>query len=198
MVELIHWINAQGWSPATSTNYSLRHPEQPDLCLVSRSGVDKALFKSSDLLLMNRQGQQVNSETPAKSSAETAIHLMLFQQTDCQAILHTHSLADTVLSRHYAGQGMIRLSDYELLKGLRGITSHDHCIEIPIFPNTQDIDTLSQDVRQRLRETPALPGFLIAGHGLYTWGKSLAEAKRHLEVFQFLFNCELETLKIAH
>ncbi len=35
----------------------------------------------------------------------------------------------------------------------------------------------------------AAHGFLIAGHGLYAWGRDVAEARRHVEGFEFLCEC---------
>ncbi|MET1163044.1 MAG: class II aldolase/adducin family protein, partial [Pseudoxanthomonas sp.] len=39
--------------------------------------------------------------------------------------------------------------------------------------------------------------YLIDGHGLYAWGRDMAEARRHLEAFEFLFHCELELRKLG-
>ncbi len=196
LVQVIHWINANGWSPATSTNYSMRHPENPELCYVSRSGVDKSTFKESDFILMDLQGHQVDQEHLQKASAETALHLTLLQRSDCSVVLHTHSLADTLLSRKHGAHGHIELAGYELLKGLRNIDTHDTRVQVPILPNTQDIESMSEDLKQLLADASLNSGFLIESHGFYTWGRSLAEAKRHLEVFQFLFQCEWDMQRV--
>jgi methylthioribulose-1-phosphate dehydratase len=48
---------------------------------------------------------------------------------------------------------------------------------------------LAKRVQQRLSDTtnPLRHGFLIRGCGLYTWGRDLDEARRHVESFEFLF-----------
>ena len=81
-----------------------------------------------------------------------------------------------------------------MLKGLDGIRSHETFEEVPIFANSQDIADLSSRIRRRFAtpewRNPARPpfhGFLLARHGLYTWGRDLAEARRHVEIFEFLF-----------
>lgn len=127
----------------------------------------------------------------SKPSAETGIHLMLYQATDANVILHTHSKADTLLSRLFSHESKVIIEGYELLKGLRSISTHEASIDVPIFPNNQDIEALSEQIRSHLNQNPNALGALIESHGFYTWGRTLAEAKRHLEVFQFLFDCEL-------
>jgi methylthioribulose-1-phosphate dehydratase len=44
-----------------------------------------------------------------------------------------------------------------------------------------------QQVEAILTEQPNVHGFLIRRHGLYTWGRDLDEAKRHVEILEFLF-----------
>jgi methylthioribulose-1-phosphate dehydratase len=117
------------------------------------------------------------------------LHVALAGAAGAGAVLHTHSVMGTVLSERFLPNGSLPIAGYEMLKGLAGITTHETAIEVPIFPNTQDIPDLAARLTERLRD-PAAPmphGFLIAGHGLYAWGENLAAARRHIEVFEFLF-----------
>ncbi len=196
LAKLIREINQQGWSPATSTNYSLRHATQTELCYVSRSGVDKSRFEASDFLLLGLDGRLQSGFEDKTPSAETDIHLMLYRQTNAGCILHTHSIADTLLSRYYYPQGELRLEAYELLKGIGKISTHDTQCLVPIFANTQNIAALSEQMAEYLANNPSCYGMLIERHGFYTWGATLQDAKRHLEVFQFLFECELKWLSL--
>jgi methylthioribulose-1-phosphate dehydratase len=95
----------------------------------------------------------------------------------------------TLLSDLYAAEGGFEIEGYEMLKGLAGITTHDTSIWVEIFDNTQDIPILADQVRAKLadRERPLRHGYLIRRHGLYTWGKDLEEARRQIEIFEFLF-----------
>ena len=111
-------------------------------------------------------------------------------------MLHTHSPVQTIASRLYAGAGHIRLEGYELLKAFQGNTTHDDTIDVPVFANTQDMHTLAAQV-DALLDQKTLWGYLIDGHGLYAWGRDMAEARRHLEAFEFLFHCELELRKLG-
>jgi ribulose-5-phosphate 4-epimerase/fuculose-1-phosphate aldolase len=80
--------------------------------------------------------------------------------------------------------GHLRLVDLEMLKGLEGIHSHNTAIAIPILANSQDMRQLSLAALPHLDTAPH--GLLIAGHGLYVWGHSLPQARRHLEILEFL------------
>jgi methylthioribulose-1-phosphate dehydratase len=75
-----------------------------------------------------------------------------------------------------------------MLKGLSGVTTHEACVSIAVVPNTQDIAALAESLEGRLAagDPDLRHGFLMAGHGLYTWGADLAEARRHIEVLEFL------------
>lgn len=197
IVDLVLWINSQGWSPATSTNYSIKNPVKQDHLFISKSGVDKSLFTSDDFLEMSVDGEKAEGFENIKSSAETEIHLSLYKNTDAQVILHTHSVADTIISRLLSAKKEVVLKNYEVLKGLVGIETHEVEITIPIFGNTQDISLFSSDLENYIiNNKKPFYGFLMESHGFYTWGKNISESKRHLEVFQFLFLCELELLKI--
>lgn len=195
LVRLILWINSRGWSPATSTNYSFRNGDNPLSIAISQSGIDKSEFSIENLMLIDENGVSLPNFSHLKSSAETFLHTVLYQENaDVNVILHTHSVYGTILSQHFLSKGELLLSGYEVLKGIGNNKTHEVTVAMPIFPNTQDISTLSEDFRQRYRAEPEMQGYLIAGHGLYTWGKTFAEAKRQLEVFEFLLECEYRRL----
>jgi methylthioribulose-1-phosphate dehydratase len=188
-----------GWAPATSTNYSVRLPDDaaPAYCAITSSGVDKGSIEVEHILATDQHGRPIDAEGP-KPSAETPLHLLLYRTMGAGAVLHTHSLSAALLSKlaHYEGQ--VRLTGWELLKGLRGIETHDTEISLPVFPNSQDMQTLSTHVEQSLSKKQSCYGFLLAGHGLYVWGKDITEAKRHLEVLEYLLQCQWEVTRHGH
>lgn len=192
LLAVIHWFHAKGWAPATSTNYSFRNPAPAnDTYTISRSGVDKGLFQASDFMEVNAQGNALEAYKGIKPSAETLLHTMLYEKPEVQAILHTHSIVNTACSWIHRADKSLTLEGFELLKGLAGITTHETNIQLPIFENSQDIQALSAEIREGMANYLGVPGFLLAGHGLYAWGSSIAEAKRHIEVFEFLMECLL-------
>ena len=174
----------------TSSNYSVVLGREPLELLVTASGKDKGRLEEADFVQVNADGAPTFDGQP-KSSAETLLHVVLAQQPDVGAVLHTHSVWSTVLSQAHYEQGALEIRDFEMLKGLEGVQTHQHKEWVRIFDNTQDIPSLAKTVATELQEpdTRLQHGFLIRQHGLYTWGRDLFEARRHLEVFEFLFEC---------
>lgn len=82
------------------------------------------------------------------------------------------------------GVAYLEIRNLEMLKGIAGITTHRSEIRIPVLANDQDLARLSSRAVPHLGRAPA--GLLIAGHGLYAWGQELSEARRHLEILEFL------------
>ena len=185
-------LSVRGWTPATSSNFSRRMDDHH--VAITVSGRDKGKLTEADIMVVDLDGKPV--ATDQKSSAETLLHTQLykrFPQIGC--VLHTHSQAQTIASRLFAGAGRVRLEGYELLKAFAGNTTHDTEIEIPVLPNTQDMHTLAAQV-DVLLDSERIWGYLIDGHGLYAWGRDMAEARRHLEAFEFLLGCKLELRKL--
>lgn len=194
LCSLGRWIANRHWVPATGGNFSIRQGD--NLALVTASGKDKGELSPQDLLPVSWQGEQLSSPqgTP---SAETALHAQLYQLDPAiKVVLHTHSVAATVFSRVIAEQQHL-FNGYEMQKAISGVTSHEQSLPLAIFDNTQDIPALAQQVKQRWQTKPLNFGLLVRGHGLYVWGYSLEQAKRHLEGWEFLINCELERIKLT-
>lgn len=199
LVELARWASRNGWAPATSTNYSVRLPEEaaPALCAITGSGIDKATIDHEHILAVDRYGRPLQQGLVAPS-AETLLHVMLYRSTNAGAVLHTHSLAATVLSRRALSKGHLVLSGWELLKGLDAVDTHAATVVVPIYPNSQDIPALAASIEPSLAQPQPSWAFLLAGHGLYAWGDTISSAQRHLEALEFLLQCELEMSRHDH
>jgi len=185
LVEAARFLSQKGWTPATSSNFSARIAGVEGAIAISRSGVDKAGFSAADVMVIDNRGANV-WPAEARSSAETLIHLAIYDSFDAGAVLHTHSVNATAFSIVHAKEERVTFSGLELLKGLSGITTHEASIEVPIFPNDQDMGRFAAMLRRGLAGA-GIYGFLVEGHGLYSWGKALSDARRHIEVFEFLF-----------
>jgi methylthioribulose-1-phosphate dehydratase len=185
-------LAARGWTPATSSNFSRRIDAQH--AAITVSGRDKGRLSEDDIMVVDLEGQPVATDN--KSSAETLLHTQLYKRfPEVGCILHTHSQNQTIASRLFAGAGQMRLDGYELLKAFRGNDTHETEVVVPVLPNSQDMHTLAAQVDALLDRRP-MWGYLIDGHGLYAWGADMAEARRHLEAFEFLIGCELELRKL--
>jgi methylthioribulose-1-phosphate dehydratase len=101
------------------------------------------------------------------------------------AVLHTHSIWSTILSEA-VGEDGLAIEGYEMLKGLAGVDTHQHREWLPLVENTQDWVAAMPEVEAMLARHPDAHGFLIRRHGLYTWGRDLAEVRRQLETLEFL------------
>jgi len=182
-----------GWTPATSSNFSHRLDDRH--AAITVSGRDKGRLTENDIMVIDLDGKAVDSEH--RPSAETLLHTQLYRRfPEIGCVLHTHSQNQTVASRLYAGIGHVHLAGYELLKAFAGNTTHDTELDLPVLPNSQDMPTLAAQV-DALLDDRCMWGYLIDGHGLYTWGRDMAEARRHLEALEFLLGCELQ-LKALH
>lgn len=187
LIETGRDFHQRGWSLGTSSNYSIVVMRDPLTLLMTGSGFDKGRLTSEQFLLVDENAAAIG-ETTLKPSAEALLHTALAKQ-GAGAVLHTHSVAATVLSEHFLKDGSLRIAGYEMLKGLSGITTHEAEAAIEIYPNTQDIASLAEVIEARLRDDvhPLRHGFLMAGHGLYTWGADIAAARRQIEALEFLF-----------
>jgi methylthioribulose-1-phosphate dehydratase len=178
----------EGWSRGTSSNYSAVLTRDPLLLALTASGKDKGRLVPNDFVVVDGDGRPLES-AGKKPSAETALHTVIARRPGVGCVLHTHSVWSTLLSDYYFNEGGFWIEGYEMLKGLDGVATHEHRQRVEIFDNTQDVPALARQVGRRL-DAAALPlqhGFLIRRHGLYTWGRDVDEARRHVEIFEFLF-----------
>lgn len=198
LASLVRVMNSLGHNPATSGNYSLRSKTSPEIALVSESGIDKSKFTEDNFLplyISDRQMHEDYKSSGRKSSDETDIHLTIYQITKANCVLHSHMLDSLLFSDLFAGKEFATIKNLELLKGFKGIKTHELEINIPIFDNTQDIKTLAETVKPAILSQPFSYGLLLRGHGVYVWGDSVEEAKRHLEVFEYIFKYYLHSQK---
>lgn len=175
-------------APATSGNYSMRLGDNE--MAITVSGAHKGQLKPDEVIRADFEGQAV--ATDKRPSAETLLHCSLYKMyPEIKAILHTHSVASTVLTRYMRREDVLVLKGYEMLKAYRGIGTHDTAVRLPIFDNAQDIEALSTQVESRLKEAPETPAYMLRGHGIYGWGHDMAEAMRVIEATEMMLECEL-------
>jgi methylthioribulose-1-phosphate dehydratase len=184
LAALARACHARGWALGSSGNFSAVAGRDPLRLAITPSGVDKGRLAAAEIVEIDGTGRQVAGS--GRPSAETALHLTVVRARGAGAVCHTHSLWSTLLSERCAAGGGLAIEGLEMLKGLSGVASHRHREWLPVIDNDQDWERAAPGVERMLAEQPALHGFLIRGHGLYTWGRDLDEAQRHLEVLEFL------------
>ena len=183
LIEVGRGFHARGWVPATGGNFSARLGS--DRVMITRSGVHKGQLQRSDFLDIDLSGGVAGTGRP---SYETPLHLALYRRDPrIGCVLHTHSIANTVLSRRDAS---VVLRGFELQKVLPEVRDPQLDYTIPVFGNDQDIERLSREVDAHLNRSSAA-AYLLAGHGLYTWGHDVAQARHRVEALEFMLECVL-------
>jgi len=183
IVALASRAYARGWVLGTSGNFSAVTGTDPLRLAITESGVDKGRLGADQILEIDAESRPLGD---AKPSAESLLHLAVVRACGAGAVAHTHSTWSTLLSERHAGEGGLAIEGYEMLKGLAGVTTHAHREWLPIIENSQNWPREKDNVERMLRGSPGAHAFLIRRHGLYTWGKDVAETSRHLEILEFL------------
>lgn len=187
----------RGWVLGTSGNFSAVTSRRPLRLVITRSGAHKGRLSGREFLTVDEARPPAPVQAPdARPSAETLVHLEIVRARGAGAVLHTHSVWGTILSDLHAADDGLVIEGYEMLKGLTGVTTHAHREWLPILENDQDMPRLASATHDVLTREPAAHGLLLRGHGLYTWGATIDEAERHVEILEFL----LEALgrRISH
>jgi methylthioribulose-1-phosphate dehydratase len=220
LTQMIHFCAGQGWCPATSTNFSARLPKVPGQFAITRTGLDKRLCTPEDIMLINQNKEVDQYFKDYRPSAETDLHLALYDfDASIGSVAHSHSVNATFLSQYFFNKKKrLFFEGWELNKAFSGVSSHYSKVELPIFPNTQDMFQLGIDVVNFLKDTrqfvsqkedhhqgagseifkeqiAPIWGVLIAGHGIYAWGEDISSAQRHLEAYEFLLALKLKELQ---
>jgi methylthioribulose-1-phosphate dehydratase len=186
LVEIGRRFDAMGWVLGTSGNFSIVLDREPLRLAITGSGIPKGDLTPSQILEIDANCAVVQRSAVVRPSAEARLHVAIARVKAAGAILHTHSIWSTVLSERYASTHGLMIEGYEMLKGLEGVTTHKHREWIPIIENDQDTSRLAEKVRGILLRYPATHAFLLRRHGLYTWGETVPQAVRHVEIVEFL------------
>src|ERR1044071_8006192 len=182
----------RGWVLGTSGNFSAVSSREPLRLSITASGLDKGVLPPADILEIDESGAVTRGS--GRPSDETRLHLAVVRARGAGAVLHTHSVWSTLLSEAFAREGRLLVEGFEMLKGLAGVRTHEHRETLPVIENSQDMDALARALEEALGTYPEAHAVLLRRDGLYTWGRDLAEARRHVEILEFL----LEVLGREH
>ena len=178
-------FHRRSWMLGTSGNLSVVLSRSPVRVAITASSIDKGRMHARQILEVDDEGSVIRA-AEGRPSAETLLHLEVIRSTGAGAVMHTHSVWTTVLSDFHHGNGGFHIEGYEMLKGLEGIHTHEHREWIPVLENNQDMTVLAAQANRLLKTNPEVHGLLVRRHGMYTWGKDLATAARHVEILEFL------------
>lgn len=189
LVAVAHSFHARGWIPGSSGNLSAVVERDPLRLAMSPSGLDKEVLRSEQVLLIDERASTISNHCE-RPSAESPLHIRIVKDRGAGAVLHTHSVWSTILSDLHADDGGFAIEGYEMLKGLENVETHKHREWLPVLENSQDMILLADRIGETLKLHGEAHGFLVRRHGLYTWGKDLVQAKRHVEIIEFLLEAE--------
>jgi methylthioribulose-1-phosphate dehydratase len=192
LVSVGRHFHQRGWALGTSGNFSVVLSRRPLRLAITASGAPKGALHASDILACDEHGRVVGRRA-GKPSAETLLHIAVARCRGAGAVLHTHSVWSTILSDEWALEEGLTIEGYEMLKGLAGVASHDHREYLPVLENDQDIPRLARRVVETLDRFSNAHAFLLKRHGMYTWGDTLADAERHVEILEFLLETVART-----
>lgn len=184
LIEVGRKFYSRNWVLATSGNFSAVMSESPLRLCITQSATHKGSLTPRSFVPIDDSARPLR--TAGRPSAEARLHIEIVRARKAGAVLHTHSVWSTMLSDRHADQGGLMLQGFEMLKGLDGVTTHEHREWLPILENDQDMARLAQALSGVLSDHPDAHGVLLRGHGLYTWGRTIAEAERHVEALEFL------------
>lgn len=195
LVDIGRRFERRGWMLGTSGNLSGVLEREPLRLAITPSGMPKGDLVAEQILDID--GSCAVTHGTGKPSAEARLHVEIIRARAASAVLHTHSMWSTLLSDRHAAMGGLAIEGYEMLKGLEGVTTHEHREWIPILDNDQNIPRLAGKVQEVLIQHPTCHAFLLRRHGMYTWGDSLAQAVRHVEIVEFLLEAVARTDQLS-
>ena len=164
------------------------------LLAITVSGADKGALSPADFLEIDANCEVTRGH--GRPSDEARLHLTVVRVRGAGAVMHTHSVWSTLLSEAFAEDGQICIEGFEMLKGLANVRTHQHCESLPVIENSQDMKALARVLEETLEKYPECHGVLLRRHGLYTWGRDLLEARRHVEILEFLLEVTGRTHQI--
>jgi len=185
LVEIGRRFERRGWVLGTSGNFSTVIAREPLRLAITPSGAHKGELTADQILEIDENCEPA-PPAAARPSAEARLHVEIVRTLGAGAVLHTHSIWSTLLSDRHAATGGLVIEGYEMLKGLEGVKTHEHQEWIPVLENDQDMPRLAGRLQEVLSRNPTCHAFLLRRHGMYTWGDSLAQAVRHVEIVEFL------------
>lgn len=187
-----------GWMRGTGGNLSVVVNREPLLLAVTASGLDKSELTESDVVLVGEGGAPADPADHRPPSAEAGLHAHIAARTGAEAVFHVHAL-DAVLAGAIWPEG-VEITDLEMLKGI-GHPAHDTTVRIPVIANDQDMAVeaarFNEVYRDATADTPEVPALIVAGHGMYAWGNSVAAARRHLEIVEWLLQHQVAAHRLG-
>jgi methylthioribulose 1-phosphate dehydratase/enolase-phosphatase E1 len=112
------------------------------------------------------------------------------------AVLHSHSACCNIVTSLFEGQTEFTISHQEMIKGIDGYGYFD-TLRIPIIENTAWEHELADSLGEAIAKNPKSCAVLVRRHGMYVWGNSWEQAKRHGECLHYLFDIAIRMKQLG-
>ena len=176
----------RGWARGASGNFSVLLARKPMRLCITAAGNEKGTLDETNFLELDDDAEILQGF--GRPSDETLLHLTIYRlRPRARCILYSQTAAGIVLADRNFVDGAISLQGFEALKGLSGVTAHEHAELVPIVENAPDQIALSHVIENVLLAHANIHGIYIRRHGLFAWGETVEEARRHVETLEFLF-----------
>jgi methylthioribulose-1-phosphate dehydratase len=189
LVELLGDFHRRGW--VSGTGGGISGPADGDGLLLAPTGVHKERIRADEFFTVDPANGSVRSapDDPSLRPSEcNSIFCLAARERGARSIVHSHALS-AVLAGDLAGSAdHVAIRDLEMLKGIRGVANRDVHL-LPVIRNTPRESELVDQLTRVLADPRFASAFavVVADHGAYIWGDDVWEAKRHTEVYHFLF-----------
>jgi methylthioribulose-1-phosphate dehydratase len=189
LVELLGVFYGKGW--VSGTGGGICGPADGGGLLLAPTAVHKERIKPDEFFTVDPADGHVlrSPDDPSLRPSEcNAIFSLAARERGARSVVHSHALS-AVLAGDLAGAAdHVEIRDLEMLKGIRGVGNQD-VHRLPVIRNTPREPELVEQLSRVLADPRFATSYavVVEGHGAYIWGDDVWEAKRHTEVYHFLF-----------
>ncbi|KAL1304018.1 hypothetical protein AAFC00_000459 [Neodothiora populina] len=212
----------QGWVTGTGGGTSIKKGEH---IFLAPSGVQKELMQPKDLFVMDaKSGEYIRRPEVLKPSACTPLFMAAYTLRDAGCCIHTHSIHAVLVtllceSLPNLNTDVFEIEQIEQIKGIArgydvladeagedgkravmkkaGNLGYFDRLRIPIIENTAHEEDLRDTLEEAIKQWPDAHAVLVRRHGIYVWGRDVAQAKTQCESLDYIFQLAVEMHKLG-
>jgi methylthioribulose-1-phosphate dehydratase len=189
LVELLGAFHARGW--VSGTGGGICGPADGGNLLLAPTGVHKERIQPDEFFVVDPADGRVlrrPEKDGLRPSECNSIFCLAVRERAAGSVVHSHALSAVLFGDIADEADHVEVHDLEMLKGITGVGNRDLHL-VPVIRNTEREPELVEQLTavladERFRRTAAV---VVADHGAYIWGDDVWQAKRHTEVYHFLF-----------
>src|SRR5208337_3973812 len=165
------------------------------LIVIKPSGVSYDKLAPEQMVVVELNSGRV-VEGRLKPSSDTPTHLVLYRAfREIGGIVHTHSLFATAWAQTCSDLPALGTTHADYFHGPVRCTRHLLPRELRSDYEANTGNVIVETLRGR--DPMSSPGILVASHGPFVWGRTIAEARHHAVVLEHLARLAGETLRLA-